>query len=212
MRRYALLLVVLTAGTVAAGSALDEIAHSLQPWDHVGGTGIPTTGLVVGDAWTSHSALPTNLPLMNAIRPMEVSVSPERPMPFEEVFVTISGQTFDPYLTLDGVTIDRRGNNIVIDLQWSTYIPPSSGSETSNGLQLQAYQGWGVALVRPTPSGMPTPEPYEVTRSLGGFDVGTYQIRVHSHGALSGEARGSFQVGDGEPALSFLDLLQMSWW
>lgn len=208
MRRCALLLgMMLVGGTAAAGSALDEIASSVQLWDHIGGIGIPTTGALFDAPATSRQGLSGNLPMVSVMRPMNVSVTPEWPEPFEEVVATVSGKTSDPYLTLDDATVSRQGKDIVIDLQWSTYTPPLS-IIAFNGQCCSA--GYGVEQVHPTVPGTLALESYEVTRSLGAFEAGRYRIHVHSRGALEGEVQATFEVRQLPP--TFFDLLQLGLW
>jgi hypothetical protein len=136
-----------------------------------------------------------------------VRVSPAQPRPFEEVFATISGRTSDPYLTLDTAAVNRQGNDIIIDLQWSTYTPPTLTEVGPLGF---CSTGYGVERIRPTVSSMSPTESYEVTRPIGTFDVGMYRIHVYSHGALEGEAQASFVVREVAPTL--FDLLQAGSW
>ncbi|MBN1359828.1 MAG: hypothetical protein JW993_04515 [Sedimentisphaerales bacterium] len=198
MKKYVWVLgVVLAMSVVAGGSVLDDVSSSL------------------GADWTRAMAPAINEPLlfqqrplgdlltMKTMRPMDVTVTPEWPRPFEEVVATVSGKTSDPYLTLDDATVSRHGSDIVIDLEWSTHA--SSSIILFNGLCCSA--GYGIEQVRPAAFGTPALRPYEVTRSLGAFDVGRYRIRVYSRGALEGEAQTTFEVR--ASTMTIFDLLSI---
>jgi hypothetical protein len=191
MKRYALLLgVVFVASTAAAQT-------------HIG----------IGTSWNSPILyhLPLTPSLMSGT-PMRVSVNPRMPRTSDEVFVTISGQTSVPNLTLDSATIDRQGGNIVIDLQWSS----SAGSYFQFEWHAETHIQSGTAEVQTQSIGHATESSsfltssstvtsYEVTRSLGTLAAGQYRIYVYSHGALEGEAQAMFVVR--ESVATLFDLL-----
>jgi hypothetical protein len=210
MRVCALLFgAALAIGTATAGADAGQIASVLWPGWLPPEPVIerPAPGVIPGDPLIIPSWAPNPIPMVSVIRPMDVRVSPAQPRPFEEVFVTISGRTSDPYLTLDTAVVNRQGDDIIIDLQWSTYTPPTL---TEVGALQFHSTGYGVERIRPTVSGMSPTESYEVTRSIGTFDVGMYRIHVYSHGALEGEAQASFVVREVAPTL--FDLLQAGSW
>ena len=178
MNRLGLLFcAVLAMGGAVAGSVLDEMRFSSQPTDD-----FDQISPMSSDPFAS-----SVLSDIGALRPMRVTIAPEWPDPFEEVVATISGKTSDPYLRLDESTVSRSGNDIIVDLEWSAHSDiVIVGACSSAGYAVeQTYTTW---------SGSFTLEPYEVTVSLGSFDVGKYQIYVNSQGALEGEAQASFEV------------------
>jgi hypothetical protein len=206
MRRYALLLgAVLAAGTAAAQTHI-----GIGPWWNGPNLSHPPVALsLIGG--TPSSLWWASLPTQSITRPMRVSVTPRLPRTSDEVFVTISGQTSVPNLTLDSATIDRQGDIIVIDLQWTSggsYFQLVWHTETqiqggTAEVQTQ-YIGYGTESASFIASSS-TVTSYEVTRSLGAFDAGQYRIYVYSHGALEGEAQATFLVRESAPSL--FDLL-----
>ena len=138
------------------------------------------------------------MPSVSVIRPMRVTIDPAWPEPFEEVSATISGKTSDPYLTLNDSRVSCLGNDIEIELEWITFVPRTL--DAFNGAQC-CSTGYGVEQVRPTVSGATALKPWDVSVSLGSFDVGRYRIHVESRGALEGEAEASFEIRQGQSTL-----------
>lgn len=196
MGRYVLLFcAVLTISTVATASVLDNTMFPVGTWDLDGGVSRLPTNPVFGESRIDHLELSILLPKASVLRPMEVTVTPEWPEPFEEVVATVSGKTTDPYLRLDDTAVSYRGNDVVIELEWSTYTPLPSGTIAAQSSCNSV--GYAVEQVQLSPTA--TLDDYEIPVPIGGFDVGKHRIYVNSEGALEGEAQASFEVRDEYP-------------
>jgi hypothetical protein len=128
---------------------------------------------------------------LDLTRPMNVKITPLRPDPSDEVVVTVSGSTFVPYLTADSMDLQINGSDITLDIHWISSPPPAYQVTGTCQSQLCA------TVVEPVQFELPSTlrsDRYEVTKSLGAFQPGTYQVEVNSSGRLTGTASTSFTV------------------
>jgi len=137
-------------------------------------------------------------------RPMNVKIMPLRPRPSDEVVVIVSGSTFVPYLTADSMDLQINGSDITLDIYWISSPPPS-------GYVTGACQSQSCGtVVEPVQFASPSTlrsERYEVTKSLGTFGPGTYEVQVNSSGRLTGTASTSFTVRESPLGAGFANIL-----
>jgi hypothetical protein len=214
MRTYALLVSILIA---LAATTYGDIAIDVPNYGGFdpGSPGYPGVSLPLASMGSASSLLSAgSLSTMSVVRIIHVTVDPAWPSPSDPVSVTISTQASDPYLVVDGTTVNRQGDDVVIDLYWSSNPPPPSPPATSSRwISRQWSLGYGIEQISTTPSAIQADNKYEVTEPLGTFSPGVYNLRVYSHGALEGEAAATFRVRDPSPSAGNLirELLPNLW-
>jgi len=180
MRRHVLLLgLIFVASTTASGQLLHP--RCIGP-------------LPVIEIPTSLDLFPHRNPIsLDLAKPMNVKVTPLRPRPDDEVVVTISGSTFVPYLTADDVDLQIDGSSITLDIHWISSPPPPVYLDLGY-CQLQFCGGIVHEPVQVESLSSLRGDRYEVTKSLGTFNPGTYKVEVNSSGRLTGTVSTSFTV------------------
>jgi hypothetical protein len=127
------------------------------------------------------------------------------------VVMTITGWKQVADHVVDRVEVRTEGREIFVDIYWidapppPPLLPPSPGGPLPNGW----VQTWCSTVEQvPRTQMTSTFQNYEITRSLGTFDPGTYVVHVTNRGVMSGDTSASFAVRDRSP---FIELDNSFW-
>ena len=132
-------------------------------------------------------------------RPMKVMIEPWRPGPSDEVTVEISGWSSVPYLEAGSVDVDIDGDFITIDIDWISN-PPAPVQAIVGELRPQTVGITHEEIPLPLTGGRGLGT-YEITESLGTFDLGDYTVEVNSYGVLTGTTTTTFTVYEVGPSV-----------
>ena len=116
---------------------------------------------------------------------VEISFTPSMPTPQDEVVVTIAGWKQVADYVADHVEVRTEGREIFVDIYW---------------------------ISGPLPPNLWVLKNYEITRSLGTFEPGTYTVHVTNRGMIGGGAWAIFTVRDLSPLIELGNSFWPSWW